>query len=523
MKNIFRHFLLALAFCPALLTAQSTPFAKFFTFPPNNPLATMTFITSHQLKNNNGFLILAERYNVNSRNSFLIRTDSLVHEMWSASLNFQQAAAPFDNINFQEAGELPNGNYYVSGMAGQAGSDPHYIIFVFDTLGQVVNYKSLHNTLTQGSASIISHLRIAPDSSLLVVLAEYNRFGFYRLDQNLNLLSHGFYTTPQNLYSWGRDCLMLPDTSLLMTGNNGSLVLTKTTLSGALIWAKSYPGVDAHGMSMYQSPSGSVYVAGFAYPNSVAKSFLAKFDTAGNPLFLQYYNMANMPVMDGIWSIYPDGNNLMLYSDSIIFEVDTLGVPTAPGFQLNSVNYKKLKPGNPNDFIVTGLIFQDSLQDYRYTVMRFSINTVSGCLHPRVMQYTQEPITGVAAAVITESTNIIFDSIPYTSSLISVDYDVRNGCPPNLIGINESEETDLISVFPNPAADQLTIRYQPRQSSSRVVAAIFDIHGKEIAGAIPNSDGSISFSIASLANGIYAVCLYENGVLSGRTTFCVSH
>jgi hypothetical protein len=515
------RFTLVFALFLVAFTAQAQTFSKYFSFGMNNPMIGTTFTNCHELSNQNGYLLTAEKYtSSNVRNTMLIRTDTALNELWTTMLNFDMAAAPFDNINFSNVGELLNGNYYVYAETGIV-TRPVYVIFVFDTSGNVIHYTAINDTLNISHGNVLPLLTIAEDSSIIISITEYDRFGFYRLDQQLNLISSGIYRTIST-YGRGRHCLLLPDTTLLFNGESNGLVLTKTTTAGAILWSKRYPSIG-NAFSLCRMGN-SIYAGGAYVPNS-ASGYVAKFDTSGTLIWYHTFLMANSSTMSAIWNIYPDGNNLMLYSDSIMFEIDTLGFPIGNGFTVNSSNnYKVLKPSSSNEFMLAGPIFQDAVQDYRHTLMRFNMNTVSTCLTPRALVTTVSASSMLSIQLTSIPHFIQTETIDYSDTTLQLGYDKWNGCVPT--GINEnSESLHTPSVFPNPAADVLTIGYTPKDRNAKLVVEITDVTGRVTRSEALqlNAENKFNLSVSALAEGMYTVSVYENGNAAGHVLCCVKH
>lgn len=76
-----------------------------------------------------------------------------------------------------------------------------------------------------------------------------------------------------------------------------------------------------------------------------------------------------------------------------------------------------------------------------------------------------------------------------------------------------------ISISPNPARDILQVRSSV-ENNGNLTAAIIDGRGKHITGPVifPRS-GALSINISNLTAGMYFVCLYEEGKLSGTAKF----
>lgn len=506
-----RISLVLLLLATALLPLQAQyAFSKYFEIQANFNLAMNS---THQLKNHGGYLVLADQYNSpnSSRNTLLIKTDTLLNAVWGARLSFLQSPAPFSNLYCTQAGELLNGNYFVFGETADT-SGAYSIVFVLDTNGNLLHYTALHDTQSTASMGNFGQVHIGFDSSIVVAVSDYDRFGVYRLDQNLNLLSSTFFTDTNG--SWGRDAMLLPDTTLLITGPQ---LLVKASLNGNIIWANSYNTLG-HTKCIYASPSGKIFFGGYANINGT-QDFLAGLDANGNPLFIRYYAMSNSNATSAVWNIYPDGNHLMLYSDSVMFPVDTLGNPTGPSWTLNSYNTKFMNlSADPGWYLVTGIIYQDTALAYEFSVLKFSDNITNGCLQPRPLTVTSPSLTATPVTPTLLPVNIQSQAFFFQDTVLLPNYIVRNGCPPDAVGIEETA-AEIPLVYPNPATDQLTIHF-PHNEASNLRLSIIDYSGREVYSGTMSSETE-TVNTSEFAAGLYFLRLESNGVMLGKSSFAV--
>lgn len=514
---IIKRVTLALSLLLAL-TAHTQDFAKFFRFSTGNPFAGTTFISAHELHDSSGFVILGDRWMGTYRNSYLIRTDSNLTEVWTRVLNFQNAAYPYDNITFHDVGQLLNGNIYAFGTAGFGGNPPHYVLFILDAAGQILHHRAFYDAQNSTNLANIPKIHLCTDSSILIGACEWERYGYYRVDQQLNLMSSAFYVnSAAGPFSSGRDAIMLQDTTLLINTYDG---LTKTDINGTHLWSNNY----TTGMKifcLYEAPGGSIYAGGYANPGPVLPA-LAKYDANGNPVFVKYYQMA-APVntTSGIWNMYPDGNNLMFYCDSVMFATDTNGNVIGTGKTVNSQNYKVFKPSLDNKFLLTGLVFQDSTMQYEYTLMKFDNSTQQGCLHPRPLTTTSTPNTATAFIPAVQTCIIVLDSINYASNFVNLDFDALNGCPPDPSGVEEMQSDAVYSIYPNPASDHVHFTYSLPGNELEIL--IYDARGRLISTLLPDSNGNATLDATALESGLYSAVFISDGLYANRQMFVIAH
>ncbi len=513
MKKIFFQIVLLLGvfLIHPTLHAQST-FSKYLT----NTLPNTSFEVARALNNQNGYLLLADRY-TNQRFTYVVKTDAALQPVWTRQIHFPQGPTPFDNTTFYDIGELPSHNYYLFGEA----ADPSqgkvwYVLFVLDTNGIILHQNVLRETNHAANGANIPQLHIGIDSSLVLATSEYEWIGFYRFDRQLNLLSSGFYQLALNSNSYGNDCIMLSDSNLLLTGaySGGAFTLTKTTRQGNVIWSKGNNGLGRI-FSLHEAADKSIYAGG-----SNGLPFLAHLDSLGNLLWCREYNTT--PIINGsaVYGIYPMTNgNLLVYSDSVMFEADTAGFPVNSGYAQPKYNYGQLRPAN-SDFTLCGLFYQDSTSNYMPTIIRFHTLTQSGCMFPRTLTTNSPTSSTLNPIPLTMTQNIFQQNIIVSDSLIAFGYDALPGCPFDPVGITEYENVNPdFSVFPNPTTNLISFQ----STGKKLFVEIFDISGSMVISKMPEQTANNTFSIPlnGLSPGIYALRVYANGQLQGHSIFCV--
>ncbi|HTL82452.1 MAG TPA: CotH kinase family protein [Bacteroidia bacterium] len=92
------------------------------------------------------------------------------------------------------------------------------------------------------------------------------------------------------------------------------------------------------------------------------------------------------------------------------------------------------------------------------------------------------------------------------------------------LGVNEQTVSNSLAVFPNPASDIANIQLPSAWNISDCALTLIDMTGKEIAvGNLTVADHSVSFSTASISNGLYFVNVKDRNGNSASVKFSVSH
>jgi hypothetical protein len=226
--------------------------------------------------------------------------------------------------------------------------------------------------------------------------------------------------------------------------------------------------------------------------------------------------------MSAIWNIYPCDDHLMLFSDSVLMVADTNGVIIGMGKTMNTYNYKNLKPTLSDNYLVTGQIFQDSLMNYAYTIMKFEDSTVSGCLHPRAIQTINSNITSLSQSPIPMLVTLVIDTINFVANAANLNYDVLNGCPPS--PLNVPENNALVSdaqLFPNPASQSFTYNV-PSGGTTLGELKLYNSMGQLALYVGKSPSTAIAVSVAHLAEGLYYLQYCEGGIVKDSQSILIA-
>jgi len=80
-----------------------------------------------------------------------------------------------------------------------------------------------------------------------------------------------------------------------------------------------------------------------------------------------------------------------------------------------------------------------------------------------------------------------------------------------------------IKVYPNPASDFTSIKWEIFDELNNAHYKIFDLNGREMAsGAIEGNEGEQVIDTRSLTNGAYIINIYNDGIMKFNSKLIVS-
>ncbi len=81
-----------------------------------------------------------------------------------------------------------------------------------------------------------------------------------------------------------------------------------------------------------------------------------------------------------------------------------------------------------------------------------------------------------------------------------------------------------ITVYPNPASEFTSIKWEIYDELENALYKIFDINGREMgSGAIEKNTGEKVIDTRSLENGVYIINIYNEGVMKFNSKLIVSN
>jgi hypothetical protein len=252
--------------------------------------------------------------------------------------------------------------------------------------------------------------------------------------------------------------------------------------------------------------------------------YLAHLDSLGNMLWLHTYQPNNGIISSYVRNIYPTANGtLFLQTDSLFFSVDTAGTPVTWGQTVPSTSLPEIKNAGNGDFLLLGMLYQDSAFNFVPTVMRFRETDSSGCWRPRSMAESVDYGNNAQYTLCQPQTqNVVAGTINYLDTLFVLDYRLRDGCLPNPLGIDDhlvSQEN--LQIFPNPANDAVSLQISENLQQKIAAAVIYDQTGRLVEREAWNGSATLRLSTANWADGLYIVAVLLNDGSMLRAKLCV--
>jgi len=255
--------------------------------------------------------------------------------------------------------------------------------------------------------------------------------------------------------------------------NNGRSWVVKTDSVGNVQWYRTYSGIGAataNGIRATKLADGNVIISG----GKSGDGYLQKIDTAGNEIWIQLYNV---PEAQGLWDVKE------LADGSFVSCGVTIGNDNSQAGWL-------IKTDEDGDTLWTRTYNLSSLIDF----IRFMLVMPNGDI---VMLGN-----GRSPGEVNQDGWILrVDSMGC----------VVEGC--FSVGINEEQKEVGLSVYPNPVADVLRVRFADKSVLSLVAITISDMLGREVLRFKAKSNTALD--VSTLKSGLYMVrTKSENGVSS---------
>jgi hypothetical protein len=301
----------------------------------------------------------------------------------------------------------------------------------------------------------------------------------------------GYYSSPSVIF--GSDTLTNP--------GNGDIFLAKYDAGGNILWAKSAGGTGGGGgNSVAVDASGNAYVTGYySSPAIIFGSdtltnvgdydiFLAKYDAGGNVLWAKcaggFINESGSSVtLDASGNAYVTGwfnSQTLTFGSDTLTNVDNGDIFLAKYDAGGNVLWAKSAGGNNVD------IGQSAAMDASGNAY------VTGWFNSQTLTFGLDTLTNTGAA------DIFLAKIKSSSNL----------------GFNEPTNTFGLSIYPNPAADKISIQTSGTAYNSNL--SIRNLNGQQLMQQ-EITDPTTTIDVSTLPSGIYLVkVIGENGVQVGK-------
>lgn len=330
-----------------------------------------------------------------------------------------------------------------------------------------------------------------------------------KLDVNLNQQWARIYLDTGNAdFVRPMDIIQLPDSGYIFIASVGEfytrhLMITRVNKNGTIIWNKvnndSIEGFAGDAAMVYTHDSCVVFItqAGISGGSGGYLS-LSKIDLNGTIIWRKIEAFASPDPVNGFY-LLPD-NGFMLQTSRLLVKHNSNGLPISGVFQ---------NPGTSN--LVSSSLRTD---DGGYVLAGYSYITQPGIARIMISLRDSDgyaacgniiwnnlnssslslPLDNYhiadSAIILTEKiiTALSYDSLPVKQVLCATG------------DIEILEETEYLTVFPNPAIDLINLRSE--QQINKV--ELFDVHGRMLIDFVLKTE-RIVFSIASLEKGMYLI------------------
>ncbi len=419
-----------------------------------------------------------------------------------------------------EVVENEAGNYYLWGLSKEEGTNNmRAILSEISSEGEMLWSKEYDFGYNATTSYTVNKLFILPSGDLQMMIAVYDEVIVLKTNASGEMI-------------WGRTSAMGPPDEggknpgfewLAVPGDGGMCAskaendfsLLRYSEEGELMWNKTYSiGGYTHGKTIARSPNGNILIAGFVdyvphimelsdedgsinwvktFVGGGAMSLLSKshLTVMGESIILDYTTNANIQY---ILELNADGEvtNTMVGSESVF-------------------DYNKIEVASETEIYYYGASLVGT---NRYGM----IHRTGDLMSESCKIIAAEPITTVDyAGVVNEEvfdpfTADFTDESPIEIVLNDLQLKVRYACDVYLS--NEVEEASILSIYPNPAGNEVTILLNEDLINANYT--ITDLSGKHVmAGTVSNTQEIID--ISSLSNGQYVFAVQtENGVYTEK-------
>lgn len=339
-----------------------------------------------------------------------------------------------------------------------------------------------------------------------------------------------------SIYSFYQ-CKQLPDNGYILCGYTdeddywGDFFLLRTDSLGNELWRHNYGGNNVeYGMSVIATPDGGFLIGG--QTNSFGgdvDQFVVKVDSSGNQQWQK--------VLGGIYDDVPACVMLLSDGNYLVGGIMAYSQPGGPGmgiaagkpylvkldnagniiweYDYGSINFytavTTLRELPNGDIVAAGF----TIPTTRVNGLVLKVNSMGDSLWYRTYSYdslSDNYIYDIRATsdngLVTSGFNFQNNQNIWVMKLDSLGCDTM-GC--NLTGVPEpSSDYQIISVFPNPASEIVTLQFSDAHQSRSII--IYDQIGREVWREETN-EKLVSISVSEFSTGMYFYRVEEKGIV----------
>jgi len=390
---------------------------------------------------------------------YVVKTDSYGDTVWTKKYSLINQQALIGNSITQ----CPDSGYIITGSTLPFSSSYTDLLLIkINSSGDTLWSKIYSTPGTDEGNKIINTI----NNTFLIAGSTNGSAWIIKTDANGDSLWSKKFT---NVYAaYAEDVLQTPDSGFLIFGRramgsfNFDFYLVRTDSLGTLLWQKTYGGVnDEYGYSLARTNDGGYILAGRTY------SF-----GAGNK---DIWVLKVSAIGDSLWARTFGG----LYDDNCF----SVQLTTDGGFILAGWT-NSAGAGGADSWII-------------------KINSFGSVQWSRYFGSTGDE--GFFSAKQTSDGGYVFAGETNSWGFGNKDvYLVKTDVNGNVVGIEESENISGITIFPNPATNQLTIESGQLKINS---IEIYDVLGQKcLTPTLSKGEGvSASIDVSELSAGIYFV------------------
>jgi len=289
--------------------------------------------------------------------------------------------------------------------------------------------------------------------------------------------------------------------------------LIKTNSYGDTLWTRVYGGTNNGFSSVQQTSDGGYITVGsiFTSGSDSGDVFLVKTKSNGYPLWLKTYGGTGreqgkcvQQTLDGGYiivgettSINPGSRDIYIIKTDV--NGDTLWTKTYGGTGMNDGN--SILQTSDGGYIIAGSMSGGNAGVGGPCFIKTDSLGSSGCNESSSITITGIPVTPIWVSLTYVGAG--FNPFDAPTAIVSNGGIVNTIC--SHIGINEiTRQENIISVFPNPAKNDFTIKINNSKKNSEIV--IYNMFGKEVMSS-KFSGNRVEITNANLENGIYLLKL----------------